>query len=80
MIQPALDSIHFHKVSTDLSIPMMVHRCLMIAGIVLAVPAALALESVRHLAGGTNRSRSDPPADGHESVRAGRNCRTRAWA
>jgi TRAP-type C4-dicarboxylate transport system permease small subunit len=53
MIQPALDSIHFHEVSTDLSIPMIVHWCLMIAGIVLAVPAALALliESVRHLAG-----------------------------
>jgi TRAP-type C4-dicarboxylate transport system permease small subunit len=53
MIQPALDSMHFHEVSTDLSIPMIVHWCLMIAGIVLALPAALTLsiKSVRELAG-----------------------------
>ena len=43
MIQPALDSMHFHEVSTDLSIPMIVHWCLMIAGIVLALPASLVL-------------------------------------
>ena len=53
MIQPALDSMRFHEVSTDLSVPMIVHWCLMIAGIALALPAALALliASARELAG-----------------------------
>jgi TRAP-type transport system small permease protein len=53
MVQPALDSMQFHEVSTDLSIPMIVHWCLMIAGIVLALPAALALliASARELLG-----------------------------
>jgi len=52
MIQPALDSMQFHEVSTDLSVPMIVHWCLMIAGIVLALPAALTLliASARELA------------------------------
>jgi TRAP-type C4-dicarboxylate transport system permease small subunit len=43
MVQPALDSMKFHEVSTDLSVPMIVYWSLMIAGIVLAIPAALAL-------------------------------------
>jgi TRAP-type C4-dicarboxylate transport system permease small subunit len=41
MITPALDAKRFGEVSPDLSIPMTVHWALMIAGIVLAVPAAL---------------------------------------
>ena len=51
MIQPALDSIRFNEVSPDLSIPMVVHWALMIAGIVLALPAAawLLVERVRQL-------------------------------
>jgi TRAP-type C4-dicarboxylate transport system permease small subunit len=49
MIQPALDSVRFNEVSPDLSIPMVVHWALMIAGIVLALPAAawLLIKSVR---------------------------------
>jgi TRAP-type C4-dicarboxylate transport system permease small subunit len=49
MIQPALDSMRFKETSPDISIPMIVHWSLMIAGIVLALPAALWLlaESVR---------------------------------
>jgi len=51
MIQPALDSMRFKETSPDLSIPMAVHWSLMIAGIVLALPAALWLlaESVRSI-------------------------------
>ena len=41
MVQPALDSLRFHEVSPDLSIPMIVHWCLMILGILLALPAAI---------------------------------------
>lgn len=49
MIQPALDSVRFNEVSPDLSIPMVVHWALMIAGIVLALPTAawLLIKSVR---------------------------------
>ena len=49
MIQPALDSMRFKETSPDLSIPMVVHWSLMIAGIVIALPAAIWLlaESVR---------------------------------
>lgn len=43
MIQPALDSLRFNEVSPDLSIPMIVHWCLMIVGIVLALPAAISM-------------------------------------
>jgi TRAP-type C4-dicarboxylate transport system permease small subunit len=52
MIAPALDSMRFHETSPDLSIPMIVHWSLMIAGIVLALPAAafMLFESVRRLA------------------------------
>jgi hypothetical protein len=51
MIQPAWDSVRFNEVSPDLSIPMVVHWALMIAGIVLALPAAawLLVESVLQL-------------------------------
>jgi TRAP-type transport system small permease protein len=41
MIPPALDSARFHEVSPDLSIPMDMHWALMIAGIVITLPAAL---------------------------------------
>ena len=41
MFKPAFDSITFNEVSPDLSIPMAVHWSLMIAGIVLALPAAV---------------------------------------
>jgi TRAP-type C4-dicarboxylate transport system permease small subunit len=49
MIQPALDSVRFGETSPDLSIPMLVHWVLMIAGIVLSLPAAawLLAESVK---------------------------------
>lgn len=62
MVQPALDSMKFHEVSTDLSIPMVVHWVLMIAGIVLAIPAALALliASARALLGHDVGARSEP--------------------
>jgi TRAP-type C4-dicarboxylate transport system permease small subunit len=58
MIQPALDSVQFNEVSTDLSIPMIVHWCLMIVGIVLSLPAALALlvASVHELSAGRRPS------------------------
>ena len=51
MVQPALDSMKFGEVSPDLSIPMVVHWALMIAGIVLALPAAswMLAESVRNI-------------------------------
>lgn len=51
MIAPALDSMKFHEVSPDLSIPMIVHWSLMIAGILLALPGAayMLYESVRQL-------------------------------
>ena len=51
MIQPALDSLRFGETSPDLSIPMIVHWGLMIAGIVLALPASawILVESVRQL-------------------------------
>lgn len=49
MLGPASDSIHFHEVSPDLSVPMIVHWVLMISGIVLALLAAalILIESVR---------------------------------
>ena len=52
MIPPALDSARFHEVSPDLSIPMDVHWALMIAGIVITLPAAacVLIESVQALA------------------------------
>jgi TRAP-type C4-dicarboxylate transport system permease small subunit len=40
MVAPALDALRFNEVSPDLAIPMAVHWALMIAGIVLALPAA----------------------------------------
>jgi TRAP-type C4-dicarboxylate transport system permease small subunit len=40
MVAPALDALRFNEVSPDLAIPMAVHWALMIAGIVLAMPAA----------------------------------------
>ncbi len=51
MIQPTLDSMRFGETSPDLSIPMVVHWALMIAGIVLALPAAawLLIQSVRSI-------------------------------
>ena len=52
MIPPAFDSARFHEVSPDLSIPMDVHWALMIAGIVVTLPAAacVLIESVQALA------------------------------
>lgn len=49
MLGPASDSIQFHEVSPDLSVPMIVHWVLMISGIVLALLAAalILIESVR---------------------------------
>ena len=41
MVPPALDSVRFNEVSPDLSVPMVVHWSLMIAGILLALPAAV---------------------------------------
>ena len=51
MIAPALDSMRFHEMSPDLAMPMIVHWSLMIAGIVLALPAAayMLFQSVRQL-------------------------------
>lgn len=51
MIAPALDAVRFHETSPDLSIPMIVHWALMIAGIVLALPAAawLLAASIRNV-------------------------------
>ena len=40
MISPALDSMTFHEVSPDLSIPMIVYWALMVAGVALAVLVA----------------------------------------
>lgn len=40
MISPALDSMNFHEVSPDLSIPMIVYWALMVAGVALAVLVA----------------------------------------
>ena len=40
MIAPALDAMRFHEVSPDLSIPMIVHWALMVAGIALSLAAA----------------------------------------
>ena len=40
MVQPAIDATRFGETSPDLSIPMIVHWSLMIAGIVLSLPAA----------------------------------------
>ena len=40
MFKPALDSVMFHEVSPDLSVPMIVHWGLMIVGIVLTLPVA----------------------------------------
>jgi TRAP-type C4-dicarboxylate transport system permease small subunit len=49
MLPPALDSAHYHEVSPDLSIPMIVHWVLMILGIFLTLPAAswVLIESLR---------------------------------
>lgn len=54
MFPPAFDSTKFHEVSPDLSIPMVVHWLLMIAGIMLTLPAAawMLAESVRELSRG----------------------------
>ena len=54
MIPPALDAARFHEVSPDLSIPMDVHWALMIAGIVITLPAALCvlIESVAEFSRG----------------------------
>ncbi len=54
MIPPALDSARFHEVSPDLSVPMDVHWALIIAGIVITLPAAacVLIESVRDLSHG----------------------------
>ena len=41
MITPALESMQFNEVSPDLSVPMIVHWTLMVAGIVLAIPTAV---------------------------------------
>ncbi len=51
MFGPASDSMHFHEVSPDLSVPMIVHWALMIAGITLALLAAafILLQNVRQL-------------------------------
>jgi TRAP-type C4-dicarboxylate transport system permease small subunit len=51
MVGPALDSVRFHEVSPDVSVPMIVHWTLMLAGIVLALLAAVRvlIESVRQL-------------------------------
>jgi TRAP-type C4-dicarboxylate transport system permease small subunit len=43
MVQPAFDAFRFGETSPDLSIPMIVHWGLMIAGVVLALPAAAIL-------------------------------------
>jgi len=40
MVPPALDAMHFHEVSLDLSIPMEIYWVLMIFGILLALPVA----------------------------------------
>jgi TRAP-type C4-dicarboxylate transport system permease small subunit len=52
MVAPALDSMKFNEVSPDLSVPMIVHWSLMIAGILLALPAAgfMLIEGVRSIA------------------------------
>jgi TRAP-type transport system small permease protein len=54
MIPPALDSAKFHEVSPDLSIPMDIYWALMIAGIVMTLPAALCvlIHSAKDLAHG----------------------------
>lgn len=54
MIPPALNSARFHEVSPDLSIPMVVHWALIIAGIAITLPAAacVLIESVRDLSNG----------------------------
>jgi TRAP-type C4-dicarboxylate transport system permease small subunit len=51
MIGPALDSVRFHEVSPDVSVPMIVHWALMLTGIVLALLAAVIvlIESVCQL-------------------------------
>lgn len=51
MFAPALDSMAFHEVSPDLSIPMAVHWALMILGIVITLPAAALVlaESIRRM-------------------------------
>lgn len=51
MIQPALDAMRFGETSPDLSIPIVVHWTLMIAGIVIALPTAawLLIQSLRSL-------------------------------
>jgi TRAP-type C4-dicarboxylate transport system permease small subunit len=54
MVPPALDSMRFHEVSPDLSIPMGVHWALIIAGIVLTFPAAICVlaESIQSVCRG----------------------------
>ena len=54
MVPPALDAMHFHEVSLDLSIPMEIYWLLMIFGILLALPIAAwrLVECLRGLRGG----------------------------
>lgn len=54
MFPPALDAANYHEVSPDLSIPMAVHWMLMIAGIMLTLPAAASMlvESVKDFSRG----------------------------
>ncbi len=54
MFPPALDAANYHEVSPDLSIPMAVHWMLMIAGIMLTLPAAawMLIESVKDFSRG----------------------------
>ena len=51
MLGPASDSMRFHEVSPDLSVPMIVHWILMVGGIALALLAAtlILIENVRQL-------------------------------
>jgi TRAP-type C4-dicarboxylate transport system permease small subunit len=51
MLGPASDSMRFHEVSPDLSVPMIVHWILMVGGIALALLAAtlILIENVREL-------------------------------
>jgi TRAP-type C4-dicarboxylate transport system permease small subunit len=61
MLPPALDAMRFHEVSPDLAIPMGVHWSLMIAGIVLALPAAawILLESLQPLWRAQNKQQGE---------------------
>jgi TRAP-type C4-dicarboxylate transport system permease small subunit len=61
MLPPALDAMRFNEVSPDLAIPMGVHWSLMIAGIVLALPAAawILLESLQPLWRAQNKQQGE---------------------